>query len=105
MTGETDPVLRVRNLSVDIEVPGGTLHAVQDTSFEVSRGETLAIVGESGSGKTMTALSIMKLLPRRAKLQASEMTLEGADLTALSSREIADLRGDRIGMIFQDPMT
>lgn len=105
MPGAANPVLRVRNLCVDIQVPGGTLHAVRDTSFEVSRGETLAIVGESGCGKTMTALSVMRLLPRRATLFAEELTLDGVSLTELSEREISDLRGDRIGMIFQDPMT
>ncbi len=98
-------VLQVRGLSVDIEVSKGTLRAVQDTSFSVLRGETLAIVGESGCGKTITALALMRLLPRRASLKAEELTLEGVNLAALTEREISDLRGHRICMIFQDPMT
>jgi len=99
------PVIEVENLSVDIEVPAGTLHAVSDLSLSVTQGETLCIVGESGCGKSITSLAIMNLLPRKATLTANKLTLEGRDLLSLKEKEFASLRGNRIGMIFQDPMT
>ena len=102
---DTSQVLNVENLSVDIEVPAGTLHAVTDVSLHVDEGETLCIVGESGCGKSITALAIMNLLPSKAKLTVSKLELEGSNLRALNEREFANLRGDRMGMIFQDPMT
>ncbi|MDB5571832.1 MAG: transporter ATP-binding protein [Hyphomicrobiales bacterium] len=99
------PVLEVEGLSVDIDVPAGKLHAVSDVSFCVRPGETLCLVGESGCGKTMTSLALMRLLPPRATLTARRMSFEGRDLARLSERDMARLRGDRLGMIFQDPMT
>ena len=105
MDSDRKRVLDVAGLSVDIHVPAGTLRAVRDVDFHVDAGETLCIVGESGCGKTITSLAVMRLLPRRATLSAEHIALEGVDLTRLSSREIAELRGDRMGMIFQDPMT
>jgi peptide/nickel transport system ATP-binding protein len=98
-------LLQVDGLSVDIEVPAGTLHAVSDVSFAVAPGETFCVVGESGCGKTITSLALMRLLPRRAKLRARAIAFEGRDLQSLSERDMAALRGDRMGMIFQDPMT
>ena len=98
-------VLEVENLSVDIAVPAGTLHAVSGLSLKVHQGETLCIVGESGCGKSITSLAIMNLLPRKATLTADTMSLEGRDLLDMRESEFASLRGDRIGMIFQDPMT
>jgi peptide/nickel transport system ATP-binding protein len=98
-------VLEVENLTVEIDVPAGRLHAVTGVDFHVARGETLCIVGESGCGKTISALGIMGLLPRRARMSADRMMLEGRDLLTMGSKELADLRGDRMGMIFQDPMT
>ena len=98
-------VLRVEGLSVAIGTPSGTLRAVSDVDLHVDRGETLCIVGESGCGKTITSLGIMGLLPRRARLSARRLSLEGRDLLKLSGRERAALRGDRMAMIFQDPMT
>ena len=103
MTG--DSVLRVRDLSVEIPVPSGMLHAVSNVDLAAARGETLAIVGESGCGKTMTALAVMRLLPRRARLQAEEISLQETDLRALSDKGISAIRGNRMSMIFQDPMT
>ena len=105
MTGAGGEVLRVRGLSVEIPTPSGLLRAVRGVDLAVARGETLAVVGESGCGKTMTALAILRLLPRRARLRADEAVLEGADLTTLSDRAFSDLRGARAAMIFQDPMT
>ncbi|MFQ5564802.1 MAG: ABC transporter ATP-binding protein [Paracoccaceae bacterium] len=98
-------MLEVEGLSVDIPVPSGMLHPVQDVSFHVDRGETLAIVGESGCGKSLTSLALMDLLPSRAERRAGRLELEGRDLTGLSEREMSDLRGNRLSMIFQEPMT
>ena len=100
-----EAVLEVAGLEVDIPVPSGTLHAVQGTSFQVARGETLSIVGESGCGKSLTALAIMDLLPGKARRGAERMDLEGESLLAATERRMADLRGDRMAMIFQEPMT
>lgn len=101
----SDTVLEVENLSVDIAVPAGTLHAVSNVNLQVDKGETLCIVGESGCGKSITSLAIMNLLPRKATLAADKLALEDRDLLSLSEAQFATLRGDRIGMIFQDPMT
>jgi peptide/nickel transport system ATP-binding protein len=101
----TQPVLEVRGLSVEIAVPAGTLHAVTDVTFSVRAGETFAIVGESGCGKTMTALSVMGLLPGRARMSAGRVALGGTDLGVMDARARAAIRGDRMSMIFQDPMT
>ena len=101
----TERILEVEGLSVDIPVPAGMLHPVQDLSFHVDRGETLAIVGESGCGKSLTSLALMNLLPSRAKRRTSKLALDGQDLTGLSERQMSDLRGNRMSMIFQEPMT
>ncbi len=99
------PVLEVAGLTVDFDVPAGELHAVSGVDFHVGRGETFCLVGESGCGKTITALAAMRLLPRRARMAASRLALDGTDLLALDARAFARLRGDRMAMIFQDPMT
>ena len=99
------PLLQVQGLSVDLALPAGALHAVQAIDFSVKAGETFCIVGESGCGKTMTSLALMRLLPRNATLTAQSLTFEGRDLLSLSDNQMAQLRGDRLGMIFQDPMT
>jgi|TARA_B100000315_G_scaffold258997_1_gene313156 peptide/nickel transport system ATP-binding protein len=98
-------VLSVKNLSVDIDVPAGTLHAVDGISFHVDAGETLCIVGESGCGKSITSLAVMDLLPRSAALKADRLMLEKENLLEISKKDFAALRGNRMGMIFQDPMT
>lgn len=98
-------VLSVQNLSVDVNVREGTLHAVQGVSFHVDRGETLCIVGESGCGKSLTALALMGLLPAAARRASDQIEFLGRDLSCLTPRKLEDLRGDRIAMIFQDPMT
>ena len=100
----SDPLLTVENLSVDIPVPSGTLRAVRDISFNVTRGETLCIVGESGCGKSMTALALMDLLPRRARRSGS-LRFGDHDLATLEPAAMNALRGDRMAMIFQEPMT
>ena len=99
------PILEVEGLSVAIPVPAGTLHPVQEVGFRVTRGHTLAIVGESGCGKSLTSLALMNLLPPRAERAAGRLALDGQDLLGLSEREMADIRGNRMSMIFQEPMT
>jgi peptide/nickel transport system ATP-binding protein len=98
-------ILTVEDLKVALPVPGGTLNAVQGVSFHVDRGETLCIVGESGCGKTLTALAIMNLLPQRARRSAARLELMAGDLAGLDERAMSDVRGNRIAMIFQEPMT
>jgi peptide/nickel transport system ATP-binding protein len=100
-----EPIIRVQDLDVQFDVPGGTLHAVNKVSFDVMPGQTLCIVGESGCGKTMTSLALMRLTPRKARVSARHLQLGGQELLALDERRMAALRGNRIGMIFQDPMT
>ena len=99
------PLLIAEEMSVDIKVPAGQLHAVNRIDFAVRANETFCIVGESGCGKTMTSLALMRLLPRSARLSAKRLEFDGHDLLKLSENEMATLRGDRLGMIFQDPMT
>src|ERR1700716_2208264 len=97
-----DPVLSVANLRVSI---GGRTEAVRGASLAVARGETHCMVGESGCGKSITALSVMNLLPRGITRTADHIRFHGQDLLGLSERQMARLRGDKIAMIFQEPMT
>ncbi|MGH6916113.1 MAG: ABC transporter ATP-binding protein, partial [Geminicoccaceae bacterium] len=99
------PLLEVEDLRVDIPTPAGMLHAVQGVSFGVARGETLCLVGESGCGKSLTSLAVMNLLPSRARRSAKALVLDGQDILAISERRMSDLRGDRLAMIFQEPMS
>ncbi|MBA2701489.1 MAG: ABC transporter ATP-binding protein [Chloroflexi bacterium] len=99
------PLLDVRGLSVAFPSPRGDLVAVDRVSLSVGRGETVALVGESGSGKSMTALSIMRLTPPGARLSADWLGLDGTDMSKLGEREIRDIRGRRIAMVFQNPMS
>ena len=101
----SDRILDVEDLRVDLPVPAGTLHAVQGVSFHVDRGETVCIVGESGCGKSLTALAIMDLLPRKARRSATRLALAGTPLSGVSERAMSDIRGNRMAMIFQEPMT
>ena len=99
-------LLKVNNLSVSFNTYAGEVKALRDISFEVNRGETLAIVGESGSGKSVTVQSIMRLLPTPpAEFKSGEILFDGVDILKLSEKEMREYRGGRIGMIFQDPMT
>ncbi|MDH3305977.1 MAG: ABC transporter ATP-binding protein [Acidimicrobiia bacterium] len=101
-----DPVLSVRDLVVEFATSDGVLRAVDGVSFDLYPGETLGVVGESGSGKTVSALSILGLLPRPAgSIAGGEIIFEGRDLTRLSKAEMRKIRGGQIGMVFQDPMT
>ncbi|MBA3775153.1 MAG: ABC transporter ATP-binding protein, partial [Betaproteobacteria bacterium] len=100
-----DVVLDVQGLNVDIATARGTLHAVRDVSFEVRRRETLCLVGESGCGKSMTALAIMSLLPAVARRSARRLSFLGEDLSQAGAQRVNDLRGNRMAMVFQEPMT
>ncbi|MBO0763930.1 MAG: ABC transporter ATP-binding protein [Hyphomicrobiaceae bacterium] len=101
----SERILTVEDLRVDLPVPAGTLHAVRGVSFHVDRGETLCIVGESGCGKTLTALAVMDLLPARARRTAGCLEFAGRNLLRIGEREMSDIRGAQMAMIFQDPMT
>lgn len=98
-------LLKVENLSVGIKSLAGKVQAVRDVSFELYPGEVLAIVGESGCGKSMLCKSIMKLLPKSAKIESGKMIVNGIDITGYSERDMRKLRGKMFSMIFQDPMT
>ena len=98
-------LLEVEDLKTQIRLRRAVVHAVDGLSFELDAGETLGIVGESGSGKTMAAMSIMQLLPRGGSIVGGAIRLEGRDLVKLTDAELRKIRGDDIGMVFQDPMT
>ncbi|MGW0030458.1 dipeptide ABC transporter ATP-binding protein [Streptomyces sp. NPDC003314] len=102
----TPPLLDVRGLDVGFTTPDGRpLHAVRDVSFTLRRGETLAVVGESGSGKSTTALALLRMLPGTGRITGGSVLLDGEDLAAATEDRLREVRGARIGMIFQDPMT
>ena len=99
------PLLQIKDLHTDIEIRNGVVRALSGVDLHVNPGETLGIVGESGSGKTMTALSLMGLLPQGGKVSSGSIILDGQDLTQLPLKEKRKLRGTKVGMIFQDPLT
>ena len=99
-------LLRVNNLETQFKTADGTVRAVNGVSFSLNEGETLGIVGESGSGKSVTALSIMRLIPTPpGKITNGEILFRGADLLKYSESQMRQIRGKEIAMIFQDPMT
>ena len=98
-------LLDVRDLQTHIRTSRGVVRAVDGVSFAVERGRTLAIVGESGCGKSMTALSLVRLLPTNAEIAAGSIAFDSEELTRLAPSQLRRLRGSRIGMVFQDPMT
>ncbi|WP_456295305.1 ABC transporter ATP-binding protein [Vibrio sp. AK197] len=100
------PILQVENLSVSFTTNDGIVDAVNSISFQLQKGETLAIVGESGSGKSVSTNALMKLLPNNALVaKDSSIKFEGNELINLSEKQMQSIRGNRIGMIFQEPMT
>lgn len=101
----SEMVLDVQGLNVDLKTPGGILHAVRDVSIHVKRGETLCLVGESGCGKSMTSLALMGLLPPIAARSTRHFTFLGEDLARSTKSRINTLRGNKMAMIFQEPMT
>ena len=104
-----NPLLQVQNLSIDFIADGIVTNAVKGISFEVATGEIMAIVGESGSGKSVTALSLLQLLPQQANIKGkmlfSKNETAPVDLLNVSAKEINTIRGKDIAMIFQEPMT
>jgi len=101
-----DNILEVKDLRISFGTYAGEVQAVRGVSFDVRRGETLAIVGESGSGKTVTAKSLMRLLPEaNTRIKGGEAIFGGQDLLKLSERQMQNVRGSKIAMVFQDPMT
>jgi oligopeptide transport system ATP-binding protein len=104
MNGEN--ILQVKDLEISFNTYGGEVQAVRSVSFDLRRGETLAIVGESGSGKSVTAKSIMRLLPEaNSIIKGGEAVFEGQNLLSLSEKQMQGIRGSKIAMVFQDPMT
>ena len=101
----SEPLLDVRHLTVQFGAAGQLPPAVNDVSFHVAPGETLGLVGESGSGKSITAFSILRLLPPAGRIVSGEIRFEGRDLLTLDEREMQAIRGARISLVFQEPMT
>ena len=98
-------LLSVKDLQVTFVTPDRTIHAVNGVSFDVKRGETLGILGESGSGKSVTLRSILKLHPAHRTKWSGSITLEGDEILTMGGRDLANLRGNRVSMIFQEPAT
>ncbi len=98
-------LLEVKDLHVDIPLAAGVLHAVRGVDFSVQRGQTLSLVGESGCGKSLSVLAVMNLLPKKAKWHADTITFDGQPMDGIRERRMADIRGSKMAMIFQEPMT
>jgi oligopeptide/dipeptide ABC transporter ATP-binding protein len=99
------PVLSVRGLTTSFDGARGYVRAIEDVSFDVPRGGSLGIVGESGCGKSVTSLSVLRLLPEGARIEKGQVLFHDRDLTKVSDRELRGVRGAKIAMIFQEPMT
>src|ERR1700754_3929516 len=99
------PVLSVQNLSVSITGARGSVPVLENLSFDVARGKTMALVGESGCGKSMTALAIMQLLPEDFRVTSGSIRLDGKEILSVTPKELRSLRGNEMSMIFQEPMT
>src|SRR3954470_3820219 len=101
-----EKVLEIKDLRISFHTFGGEVQAIRGVSFDLLKGETLAIVGESGSGKSVTTKSIMRLLPENnSEIKSGEILFDGKDLTKLTDKHMQKIRGKDISMIFQDPMT
>lgn len=106
MADQALPVLDVRGLKTVFRTRGGEIHAVNDVSFHLNRGELLGVVGESGSGKSVTMMSLIRLLPAPpADIRAGQVLLNGQDLLQMDAEDLRKVRGARVGFVFQDPMT
>ena len=106
MTGnQAETILKVDDLCISFRAYGGMVRAVRGVSFELRRGETLAIVGESGSGKSVSIKAIMGILPSNAVIEGGSIRYDGMDLTKVSEEQFNQIRGHRIGLIFQDPLS
>ena len=100
-----DVLLEVNDLKVQFKTPDGVVKAVDGVSFQIERGETLGVVGESGSGKSVSFLTVMGLINKKNAMVSGEIIFQGRDILKLSDDEIRKIRGDSMGMVFQDPMT
>src|SRR5262249_1057712 len=104
LTGPADSLLRVERLRTEFTLRDGRhVGAVDDVSFSIGRGETLGLVGESGSGKSVTALSIIRLVPPPGRIVSGRIELEGRSVLDIGERDMPQIRGRRIGFIFQEP--
>ena len=102
----SDPALQLQDLTIRFTLKRGTLTAVNGVSFSIQRGETFGLVGESGSGKTVTARSIMRLIPEPpGEVVGGRILFEGEDVMAKSEKELREMRGRRVAMVFQEPMS
>lgn len=99
------PLLTITDLHTCFKTTGGTVSVVKGISFSIDKGTTVALVGESGSGKSMTALSIMRLVPPPGFIESGEISLDGTDLLKLPEDGMRSIRGSRVSMVFQEPMT
>jgi oligopeptide/dipeptide ABC transporter ATP-binding protein len=105
MTTATEPVLSLQSVNLELKTSDGYVQILRDVTFDVAPGEIVGVVGESGSGKSMTALTVMRLLPPKARIHATRIGFDGEDLATTRPRALRGIRGKRIGMVFQDPMT
>ena len=98
-------ILEVKDLAVDFQTAAGVVQAVRGISFQLEKGQTLAIVGESGSGKSVTSRAIMGILSENAVIRRGQVLFDGQDLLTLTEKQLCPIRGDRIAMVFQDPLS
>ena len=105
MAGQPAPLLAVEGLKVHFHTRDGVVRAVDGVDFQVAPGQTLGIVGESGSGKTVSSLTLLRLAPPPARIVAGRVLFEGEDLLRQSDKRLAQIRGRRMAMIFQNPAT
>lgn len=101
----SENILEVKNLITEFKLRDGNLRAVNDVSFNIKKGKTLCVVGESGCGKSVTSMSIMRIVSRPGKVIGGEILFQGKDLIKLTKDEMLGIRGNKISMIFQEPMT
>ena len=106
MENEKSPILEIKDLRVTYETDIEVVEAVNGISFQIEKGKTLGLVGETGAGKTTTALSILRLLPETTgRIKGGEICFEGEDLLHVDEEQMRGVRGNRISMVFQDPMS
>src|SRR5437763_14158923 len=101
----TEPILSVRDLETQFFTDDGVVQAVDGVTFDLMPGETLGIVGESGCGKSMTALSMLRLVPEPGRVTGGQVLYRGRDVLKMTGEEVRDLRGKDVAMIFQDPQS
>jgi len=99
------PVMQIENLSVSFDTPKGEVEAVRNVSLSLNKGEILAVVGESGCGKTVMSQSVLKLLPKTSRIKQGRIIVDGDDITDYKEKQMRQLRGSVLSMVFQDPMT